>query len=336
MPINWNNTTKTLTVTGTVGSPETIGTPGQLAGYSISTDDIEQTGSGPYAMIFKLGSKLVIDGYAKPYASTPGNAATQTILEFRGASTITLTPGSHYQQVANQVLSLIKGNNRTSPFQVKCSITGAPSASGAALVFEGEAWGQIDGPDIVPKGIFAFGSGWSSTFTNQFVDNGGFGIPITEGLTVPTNGVNSIYVSFEGPVDSFNEDTVKLLGKNVADYESVSTYSFNAETKVGRITLSTPIVNDRLTLNILAGVNSSSTSSPEDIIFQRKFKIKVADASADGSTNGGDLTAFANSFNKSVGNVDYNWLADWNGDGSVNGGDLTAFANNFNTSLPNP
>ena len=72
-------------------------------------------------------------------------------------------------------------------------------------------------------------------------------------------------------------------------------------------------------------------------IAQRIYEScdRLESTNNDGSVNGGDLPSFASSFNKSVGNPDYNSRADWNLDGSVNGNDLTLYVANFNCSIPN-
>jgi hypothetical protein len=160
-------------------------------------------------------------------------------------------------------------------------------------------------------------------------------------MTVPNGGIDRIFIQFDEPVVGFQESNLKLLGVAVADYAGVLTVNYDSGNTRGLIQLSSNIAVDKLrigisdqitdlTLNSLDGDSNGSAGGVLDF----RFNVLVGDASSDGSVNGGDLSFFASSFNRSAGDAGYDVGSDWNSDGSVNGGDLSFFATNFNQSLP--
>ncbi len=271
----------------------------------------------------------------------PANAA-----DFVGGAfpmgSITFLPGEN-----SKLISIPVAGDGSVEFNERFTLT--LSNPGSATIVTATSNGDIFNEDRPPtvSNVYVAGSSWSTALIDSLDGGGmgagnGLGYVVTPGMTLPNLGINRIYLQFDKPVIGFSGTSVILLGSTLANYASILTASYDDVKRLGLIQLSSPIARDKLRIgvnanlvldvagNALDGNNMGSPGSH----FDFRFNVLVGDASGDGSVNGGDLPAFAGSFNKSAGNTSFNSLADWNSDGSVNGGDLTAFATHFNQSLP--
>jgi hypothetical protein len=194
--------------------------------------------------------------------------------------------------------------------------------------------------------IIAAGSTWSTAFVDA-IDGGGpsagngLGYSLTANQIIPNAGVDRIYIQFSEPVTGFSASSFALLGVNISDYASMASVSYDPVVRRGVIQLFSSITRDRLRIGVSDAVRDADMNrldgdangvAGSHVNFL--FNVLIGDANLSGSTNGGDLPAFALAFNTSVGNPVYNPQLDWNADGSVNGGDLPYFANFFNRSIP--
>jgi hypothetical protein len=196
--------------------------------------------------------------------------------------------------------------------------------------------------------MFAASSTWSPLFIDGLDGGGlgagnGLGIELASGSTIPNSGgIDRLYLQFSEPVLGFDASSVRLLGATTIDYAAGMSVAYDSASMRGLIEISRALAIDRdtlqilvseavvdLALNALDGDNDNLAGGALDV----RFNVLVGDADNDGNVNGGDLPFFAASFNKSIGNPEYDPRADWNSDGSVNGADLPFFADNFNQSL---
>ncbi len=227
--------------------------------------------------------------------------------------------------------------------RVRVSTAGGLASTGPAADGEVEDYAitilPADNTPPLVTAIIAGSSAWLGPFIDA-VDGGGsaagngLGYALVPGQTIANIGVDRIYVQFSEPVNHFNAANVVLFGANVLDYASIASVSYDATNNRGVISLTSPLMNDKLRLGISGLVTDAVGNSLSGGTLDFRFNVLVGDASDDGNVNGGDLSAFAGSFNNSAGQLNYNSRADWNSDGQVNGADLTFFAGQFNASLP--
>ena len=188
------------------------------------------------------------------------------------------------------------------------------------------------------------------------VDNT-FGYPVPAGAnqtkSIPwSGGINKISVRFTQDVASqLQQGDLVVHGINTANYE-VSGFTYDAATKTGTWTLTTPIVNDKVSL-ILDDANvggldgewangadaypSGNAAPGGDFSF--RLNVLRGDANQDGAVNALDLGQLKSKLNRTAtnpgsGTTGYSVFADLNADGQINALDLGIAKARLNTRLP--
>ena len=190
------------------------------------------------------------------------------------------------------------------------------------------------------------------------VDNT-FGYPVPAGAnqtkTIPWNGgIDRIALRFtQNVADQLQQADLVVRGSANATY-AVSGFTYDAATKTGVWTLSTPITNDKVRLflddTLVGGLdgewqnaNASEAYPSGDGTaggdFDFRFNVLRGDANQDGAVNALDLGQLKAKLNRTAtnpgtGTTGYSVFADLNADGQINALDLGIAKARLNTRLP--
>jgi len=188
------------------------------------------------------------------------------------------------------------------------------------------------------------------------VDNT-FGYPVPGGAnqlkSIPwSNGINKISLRFDQDVaGTLAQGDLVVRGINTANY-AISGFTYDAATKTGTWTLTTPITNDKVNLFLddanVGGLDGEWTTAQAypsgngtaggDFTF--RLNVQRGDANQDGSVNALDLGQLKSKLNRTAtnpgtGTSAYSPFADLNADGQINALDLGIAKARLNNRLPN-
>jgi hypothetical protein len=186
------------------------------------------------------------------------------------------------------------------------------------------------------------------------VDNT-FGYPVpgpNQLKSIPwSNGINKVSLRFDQDVaGKLDQGDLVVRGINTANY-AVSGFSYDAATKTGTWTLTTPITNDKVNLflddALVSGLDGEWTTAQAypsgngtaggDFTF--RLNVLRGDANQDGSVNALDLGQLKAKLNRTAtnpgsGTTGYSVFADLNADGQINALDLGIAKARLNNRLP--
>jgi len=184
-----------------------------------------------------------------------------------------------------------------------------------------------------------------------------FGYPIPTGAnqlkSVPwVGGVNAVSLRFDADVaSSLGQGDLVVRGVSTPTY-TVTGFSYDAGTKTGTWTLSTPITNDKVRLflddALVAGLDGEWADSTDTFPsgngtaggdFAFRFNVLRGDATQDFRVNALDLSFIRQRLNKTATNPGvsgaiYSPFADLTADGTINALDLSAARQRINNALP--
>lgn len=208
--------------------------------------------------------------------------------------------------------------------------------------------------------VLVNGTNWTSAFRNVLagasLGNGGFAMaaPADQLKPLPWTNLDQILVRFNENV-SVQQNDLGIIGVNVPAY-AVSAFTYDPATFTAAWTLSTPILNDKLMLNLdgttanrvvdiagngldgewLTGITafpSGNGIAGGNFLF--RMNVLPGDVNRSGaSVVGSDVTLVRNAQNFSPGTTGYSPFYDVNGNGQILGSDVTLVRNNQGLSLP--
>ena len=164
-------------------------------------------------------------------------------------------------------------------------------------------------------------------------------------------GINAVSLRFtQDAATLLQQGDLVVRGVDTPTY-TVTGFSYDAATKTGTWTLSTPITNDKVRLflddALVAGLDGewadgTDTFPSGDGIpggdFAFRFNVLRGDATQDGRVNALDLSFIKQRLNKTATNpgtvAPYSPFADLTADGSINALDLSAARARLNNALP--
>jgi streptogramin lyase len=320
--------------TGAPAADAVVITDGQSAMLNSMTVTIESPQPGDVLTATASGGITVT-----PYNPTTG------VLQLSGAANL-----AAYQTV----LGSVQYNNTNQGPGVASETIDVVANDGISNSNTAQSTIRFTVPKIV--GVQVDGSAWSSTYLaalHAAGDGNGTGYSIPVGSTaqsapLPWTNVNQIQISFNEEVN-IQQSSLTLSGVNQASY-AFSGFTYNTATRTATWTLSGPINNDKLSLDLhstgpfavtdsagkpLDGEWTNGTStypSGNGVVggdFNFGLNVLSADASQDGVVNGLDINLLAGHWLQSGG-----VSGDLNGDDVVNGLDLNAIASHWLATLP--
>jgi len=211
--------------------------------------------------------------------------------------------------------------------------------------------------------VYVSGTAWTPAFKNYLqshnLGDSTFGYEIRAGANqlavLPWSGVNQVSIKFDQRTDAQSAD-LAIRGVNARGY-AVSAFAYNAAANTATWTLSSPIANDRIVLDLDAGVSGvtstyglrldgewanafsayPSGNGVQGGDFRFRLNILGADANRDSRVNALDLAAAKlrlNTASTDAGRSLYTAFVDVTGDGRINALDLGAIKNRLNAQLP--
>jgi uncharacterized repeat protein (TIGR03803 family) len=206
--------------------------------------------------------------------------------------------------------------------------------------------------------VTADGTAWSSTFVNYLstlnsANVNGYSIPVGSSAQLaplPWKNLNQINITFTQNV-TVGESALQLVGVNVASY-SFSGFSYNSSTDTATWTLTAPIGDDKLLIDLNGasvtnsggieldgdwadGVSSypSGDGSPgSNFLFS--FDVLPGDVNQSGAVNILDAAATLNTDGTSTTTAGYSIFMDVTGSGAINILDAVQVLDLAGTSLP--
>jgi hypothetical protein len=217
-------------------------------------------------------------------------------------------------------------------------------------------------PPPAVSNVVVSGSAWSSSFMSALLalnanNVGGYSIPVGSSAqlnALPWSNINQISITFSQNVsDNASgglEGALQLFGVNVPTY-AFSGFVYNSSTDTATWTLSAPIVNDKLEIdlgdtvvnasneNLAGGWTDGVSSYPSGTggtaaNFTFSFNVLTGDVNHSNGVNAIDLNLVQNQIGQTPASGSYNLFADLNGSGGVNAIDLNLVQNKIGQTLP--
>jgi hypothetical protein len=211
-------------------------------------------------------------------------------------------------------------------------------------------------PPPAVTNVVVSGSGWSSSFMSALsalsaANVNGYSIPVGSSAqlnALPWNGINQISISFSQDVN-VTQSELQVLGVN-ASY-LFSGFNYSSTTDTATWTLSAPIANDKLEIDLSDAVTNSanenlagawsdgastypSGSNAAATNFTFSFSVLPGDVNHSGGVNVTDLVATQQEVGSTPTAGNYSIFADVNASGGVNVTDLVAIQNQVGKVLP--
>jgi len=276
-----------------------------------------------------------------------------------------LTEGDHEAFVSHRIDTNDIDYLEAFPLQEKVFLTDndviiAPPGTHLVSVAAGRLvtavnFGNRDVPPTI-VGVTAGSSSWTDSFKAALAA-AGVGHPIPTGTgqldALPWNNIDRVFLRFSEDVGaSLTASRIALVGVNTPNYAaSIADVTFNSTTLVATVSLSAPLVRDKLRISVFDTVRdvnghaldgervdqvtagASGNGSPGGH-FHYRFNIVPGDTNQSGAVSVNDIAPLQAGMGKSVGQSGYSLFADLNGSGQISVNDIAPLRDNLGRALP--
>jgi hypothetical protein len=343
-----------------------------LSAQILSTTNADGSAGTPQAGVMFRGGNNAND----PFVALLQNGG-QFILESRLTSGGTVTTNATLT-TSDQFIELVRSGNSFAalvsvngiswtPLGSPITIAAMPATANAGLAVSADFNPQLTSatltnvslattPPPAVTNVVVSGSGWSGSFMSALsalsaANVNGYSIPVGSSQqlnALPWNGINQISISFNQNV-TVTQGELQLLGVN-ASY-LFSGFNYSSTTDTATWTLSAPIANDKLEIDLSDAVTNSanenlagawsdgastypSGSNAAATNFTFSFSVLPGDVNHSGGVNVTDLVATQQEVGSTPTAGNYSIFADVNASGGVNVTDLVAIQNQVGKVLP--